>query len=75
MKPSFETQAEKKMYERGRSDSIEELFKLYYSQLAERDAFPDKNPEAFIEWALEVLMPHMEKYRGQDDLFTQLMNS
>jgi len=71
---SFETDGEKKMYERGRKDALEELFKRWYEQLRAADAFPDKNPEAFAQWGVEVLMPAMQKYRGQDDLYNLLRN-
>lgn len=73
-KPSFETDGEKKMYDRGRKDAVEELLRAWYLQLQERDAFPDKHPEAFAEWGVEVLMPAMSRYRGQDDLYELLKN-
>jgi hypothetical protein len=73
-KLSFETDGEKKMYDRGRRDAIEELLKDWYFQITERDAFPDKNPEAFAEWGQEVLIPAMARFRGQDDLFDFLKN-
>jgi hypothetical protein len=66
---SFETDGEKKMYDRGRRDAIEELFKDWYFQLQEREAFPDKDPETFTQWGIDVLMPALNKFRGQDDLF------
>ena len=74
-RPSFETDGEKKMYERGRRESLEELFRIWYDDLQERDAFPDKNPDAFAQWGVEVLIPEIEKYRGQDDLFRRLLNA
>jgi hypothetical protein len=73
-KLSFETDGEKKMYDRGRKDSLEELFKIWYAQLQERNAFPDADSEAFAQWGMEVLLPAMGKYRGQDDLFDLLKN-
>jgi len=71
---SFETDGEKKMYDRGRRDAVEELMKAWYAELREQDAFPDKNPERFAQWGQDVLLPEMQKYRGQDDLFDKLMN-
>jgi len=71
---SFETDGEKKMYDRGRKDALEELFKIWYAQLQERDAFPDKDLEGFAQWGLDVLVPAIDKYRGQDDLFDLLKN-
>ncbi len=73
-KPSFETQDEKKMYERGRQEALEEMFSGWYTQLKELGAFPDADPGAFAKWGLDVLLPEMNKYRKQDDLFDQLMN-
>ena len=73
-KLSFETQDEKRMYERGRHDAVDEMFKIWHAQLKERNAFPDKDPKAFAKWGIDVLLPEMDKYRGQDDLFTTLMN-
>jgi hypothetical protein len=72
---SFETDGEKKMYDRGRRDAVEELMKAWYEQLREQGAFPDKSPEAFAQWGQDVLLPEMRKYRGQDDLFNQLINA
>ncbi|HEX9745641.1 MAG TPA: hypothetical protein VGB30_09460 [bacterium] len=74
-RPSFETQDEKKMYERGRRDAFEELFRSWYADMRERGAFPDKDEAKFAQWGIEVLMPEIQKYRGQDDLFDQLMNA
>lgn len=71
---SFENQGEKMMYEQGRKDALEEIFRSWYDQLRERDAFPDANESAFAEWGLDVLIPEIRKYRGQDDLFEQLMD-
>jgi hypothetical protein len=71
---SFETDGEKKMYDRGRQDSLQELFKAWHLDLKERGAFPDENIEAFAEWGLEVLLPAINKYRGQDDLYDLLKN-
>jgi len=71
---SFENDGEKKMYDRGRKDAMEELFKDWHENLSELDAFPDKNPEAFAMWGIEVLLPAINKYRGQDDLFDLLKN-
>ena len=71
-KQSFETQDEKRMYERGRNDALDELFEKIYFQLLERNAFPDMNPDAFIEWANEMLVPELNKFRGQDNLFDVL---
>jgi hypothetical protein len=74
-RPSFETQDEKKMYERGMNDALEEIFSEWHEQLRERGAFPDQNPEAFAMWGGEVLLPAIARYRKQDDLFDQLMNT
>ena len=74
-KLSFETDGEKKMYERGRRDILEELFREWHADLKEREAFPDDSPDAFAKWGNEVLLPEIEKYRGQDDLFDLLMNN
>ncbi|HDS29651.1 MAG TPA: hypothetical protein ENN67_01270 [Firmicutes bacterium] len=74
-RPSFETQDEKKMYERGRRDAIEELFADWYGELRALGAFPDKDSEAFVKWGETVLLPAIMKYRKQDDLFDQLMNA
>ncbi len=74
-RPSFETDGEKKMYERGRRDSLEETFRIWYADLKERGAFPDKDPQAFAQWGMDVLMPELNRYRGQDDLFDRLMNA
>ncbi len=71
---SFETDGEKKMYDRGRKDSLQELMRAWFDDLKERDAFPDKNPKAFAQWGNDVLLPEINKYRGQDDLFSTLMN-
>jgi len=71
---SFETDGEKKMYERGRRDSLEELLRKWFEDLRERDAFPDKDPKAFAQWGIDVLLPEIERHRGQDDLFQRLMN-
>jgi hypothetical protein len=71
---SFETDGEKKMYDRGRKDAIEELFKGWYSQLQELDAFPDKNPDSFAQWGIDFLLPALDRYRGQDDLYDFLKN-
>jgi len=72
---SFETDGEKKMYERGRSDALEELFRGWHEDLKERSAFPDQDSAAFAAWGIEVLKPEIDKYRGQDDLFSKLMNA
>jgi hypothetical protein len=72
---SFESDGEKKMYERGRKDSLEELFRTWFADLRERGAFPDENPEAFARWGKDVLLPEINKYRGQDDLFQHLLNA
>jgi len=74
-RPSFETQDEKKMYERGSHDALEEIFRIWYAQLRERNAFPDDDIDAFAQWGIDVLIPELSKYRGQDDLFDQLMNA
>ena len=74
-RPSFETQDEKKMYELGRQHAMEELMQSWYADLKERGAFPDENIEAFSTWGQEVLIPIINKYRSQDDLFDLLMNS
>lgn len=74
-RPSFETQDEQKMYERGRKDALEEIFRAWYADLNDRKAFPDKDPKAFARWGNEVLMPELNKYRAQDDLFDKLMNA
>ena len=71
---SFENDGEKKMYDRGRMDVLEELFKLWHADLKERGAFPDDSQEKFAAWGNEVLLPEIDKYRGQDDLFDLLMN-
>ena len=71
---SFETDGEKKMYDRGRKDVLEELFREWHNDLREREAFPDENQEAFAQWGIEVLLPAINKYRGQDDLFDLLKN-
>ena len=73
-KLSFETDGEKKMYDRGRREAIEDLFKDWYFQLQEREAFPDKDAEAFMQWGIDILMPALNKFRGQDDLFDILKN-
>jgi len=75
VRPSFETDGEKKMYERGRSDSIEELMKSWYEDLRTRGAFPDKDPEGFAQWGRDVLLPELRKYRRQDDPFEKLLNA
>ena len=62
------------MYERGRLDALEEIFQDWYAQLKERNAFPDHDMNAFALWGIDVLIPELQKYRGQDDLFDQLMN-
>ncbi len=72
---SFETQDEKKMYERGRRDALEEVFRVWHEQLKETGAFPDQDPVAFAKWGNEVLLPEIGKYRGQDDLFERLKNA
>ena len=74
-KLSFENDSEKKMYDRGRKDSLEELFKIWHADLKEKGAFPDDNPEKFAQWGTEILLPEINKYRGQDDLFDLLLNS
>jgi hypothetical protein len=71
---SFETDGEKKMYDRGRRDALQELFRDWYAELTEREAFPDKNPGAFTQWGIDVLLPQMNRYRGQDDLYQRLMD-
>ena len=71
---SFETDGEKKMYERGRKDSLSELFKIWHADLKERGAFPDQDSEAFAQWGVDVLLPEINRYRGQDDLMDRLMN-
>ena len=74
-KLSFENDGEKKMYDRGRKESLEELFKIWHADLKEKGAFPDDNPEKFAQWGNEILLPEINKYRGQDDLFDLLLNS
>lgn len=71
---SFETDGEKKMYERGRKDALDELFRQWYGQLKEREAFPDISAEAFASWGMDVLMPLLDRYRGQDELYNFLKN-
>jgi len=73
-KLSFETDGEKKMYDRGRRDSLQELFRAWFLDLKDRGAFPDDDPKKFAQWGNEVLLPEINKYRGQDDLFDLLMN-
>lgn len=70
---SFENDGEQKMYNRGRQDALEEIFRSWHEELKEGNAFPDKNPEAFAKWGIEVLLPEINKYRGQDDLFDLMM--
>ncbi len=72
---SFENDGEKKMYDRGRKEALEEIFKDGHADLKERGAFPDQDLEAFKTWGMEVLLPEINKYRGQDDLFDLLMNN
>ena len=71
---SFETDGEKKMYDRGRQDALEEIFRAWHAELKEKGAFPDQDSEAFAQWGMEVLLPEINKYRGQDDLFDLLMD-
>ena len=60
------------MYDRGRKDVLEELFKTWHADLKERGAFPDDSSEKFALWGNDVLLPELNKYRGQDDLFDLL---
>ena len=72
---SFENDGEKKMYDRGRQDALEEMFRGWHEQIKELNAFPDKDPKAFAKWGMDVLLPELNKYRGQDDLFNLMMNT